>query len=299
MELRLLQYFLAVAREESITNAADVLHVTQPTLSRRMMELETELGTTLFHRTNRKTVLTEDGLRLRLRAEEIVDMVNKTESEFLSRSGPVSGDIYIGAGETDAMRLIARTMQQIHGEYPDIHYHLHSGNALDVMEKLNKGLLDFGLLIEPVDKSNYAYLRLPVADTWGIYMRKDSPYAALSSITAETLRELPLICSRQSLTNGDFTDWLGQELKDLHIIGTYNLLYNASLMVSEGLGYALCLDKLVNTETSGLCFRPLAPKLEANLVLVWKKHRMFSRAAEIFLDTLRQTLFDAPSSAES
>lgn len=299
MELRLLQYFLAVAREESITKAADVLHVTQPTLSRQMMELEAELGTTLFHRTNRKTVLTEDGLRLRLRAEEIVDMVNKTESEFLSRSGPVSGDIYIGAGETDAMRLIAKTAQQMHGMYPDIHYHLHSGNALDVMEKLDKGLLDFGLLIEPVDKSKYEYLRLPAVDTWGVLMRENSPYAALSGIQADILREMPLLCSRQALANGDFTDWLDHELKDLHVIGTYNLIYNAALMVSEGLCYALCLDKLVNTETSGLCFRPLAPTLEAKLVLVWKKHHMFSRAAEVFLDALRQTLFDAPSSAES
>lgn len=290
MELRLLQYFLAVAREESITKAADVLHVTQPTLSRQMMELEAELGTTLFRRTNRKTVLTEDGLRLRQRAEEIVDLVHKTESEFLSRIGPVSGDVYIGAGETNAMRLIAQTAQQVHTIYPDIHYHLHSGNALDVMEKLDKGLLDFGLLIEPVDKSRYAYLRLPVTDTWGVYMREDSPYAALPSITAETLRELPLICSRQSLVNGDFTDWLGHDLKNLHIIGTYNLLYNASLMVSEGLGYALCLDKLMNLETSGLCFRPLEPKWEAKLVLVWKKHQMFSRAAEVFLDALQHTL---------
>lgn len=290
MELRLLQYFLAVAREESITKAADVLHVTQPTLSRQMMELEAELGTSLFHRTNRKTVLTEDGLRLRQRAEEIVELVGKTEAEFLSGAGPVNGDVYIGAGETDAMRLIARTARQMHGMYPDIHYHLHSGNALDVMEKLDKGLLDFGLLIEPVDKSKYEYLRLPVTDTWGILMRADSPYAVLSGITAETLRELPLICSRQALTNGDFTDWLGHDLKNLHSIGTYNLLYNASLMVSEGLGYALCLDKLVNAENSGLCFRPLEPKLEAKLVLVWKKHHMFSRAAEVFLDALQNAM---------
>lgn len=290
MELRLLQYFLAVAREESITKAADILHVTQPTLSRQMMDLETELDTPLFCRTNRKTVLTEDGLRLRQRAEEIVELVSKTEAEFRSGDGPVSGNIYIGAGETDAMRLIAQTARQIHGVYPDVHYHLHSGNALDVMEKLDRGLLDFGLLIEPVDKSKYEYLRLPVTDIWGIYMRADSPYAKLPAVTAETLRQLPLICSRQSLANGDFTDWLGHDLKDLNIIGTYNLLYNAALMASEGLGYALSLDKLINVETGGLCFRPLEPKLEAKLVLVWKKHQMFSRAAELFLDTLRQTI---------
>lgn len=290
MELRLLQYFLAVAREENITKAAELLHVTQPTLSRQMAELEANLGTTLFHRTNRKTVLTEDGLRLRQRAEEIVDLVHKTESEFLTGNGPVSGDIYIGAGETDAMRLIAGAACRLHTQYPEIYYHLYSGNALDVMEKLDKGLLDFGLLIEPVDKSKYEYLRLPTKDTWGVYMRADSPYVTLPYITAETLRELPLLCSRQSLANGDFTDWLGHELKDLHIIGTYNLLYNAALMVSEGLGYALSLDKLINVETSGMCFRLLKPPLEAKLVLVWKKHHMFSRAAELFLNELRQTI---------
>lgn len=292
MELRILQYFLAVAREESITKAADTLHITQPTLSRQMMELEAELGTALFRRGNRKTVLTEEGRRLRQRAEEIVELVSKTETEFLPGPGSVSGDIYIGAGETDAMRLIAQTARKMHGMYPDIHYHLHSGNALDVMEKLDKGLLDFGLLIEPVDKSKYEYLRLPITDTWGIYMREDSPYAKLPAITAETLRELPLICSRQSLANGGFTEWLGHDLKKLHIIGTYNLLYNASLMVSEWLGYALGLDKLVNVETGSLCFRPLEPKLEAKIVLVWKKQQLFSRAAELFLDTLLQSIGD-------
>lgn len=290
MELRVLQYFLAVAREESITKAAELLHITQPTLSRQMMELEAELGTALFRRTNRKTILTEDGQRFRQRAEEITELVSKTETEFLSGAGPVAGDIYIGAGETDAMRLIARTARELHGLYPDIRYHLYSGNATDVMEKLDKGLLDFGLLIEPVDKRKYEYLRLPVTDTWGIYMREDSPYSKLPAVTADTLRELPLICSRQSLANGDFTDWLGHDLKELNVIGTYNLLYNASLMVSEGLGYALCLDKLVNVETGSLCFRPLEPKFEAKLVLVWKKQHMFSRAAELLLDTLRRRL---------
>lgn len=290
MELRLLQYFLAVAREESITKAAEVLHVTQPTLSRQMMELEAELGTALFIRTNRKTVLTENGLRLRQRAEEIVELVGKTEAEFLSESGCIDGDVYIGGGETDAMRLIAKTAHQLHEKHPDIYYHLYSGNALDVMEKLDKGLLDFGVLIEPVDKSKYEYLRLPAVDTWGVLMRKDSPYAALSGISAKTLRELPLICSRQSLANGDFTDWLGQNLKELRLIGSYNLVYNASLMVAEGLGYALCLDKLVNVDTGDLCFRPLQPKMEAKLILVWKKHQMFSRAAEVFLSALREDL---------
>jgi len=290
MELRLLQYFLAVAREESITKAAEVLHVTQPTLSRQMMELEAELGTTLFQRTNRKTVLTEDGLRLRQRAEEIVELVNKTKSEFLIEHGRISGDIFIGGGETDAMRLIAKTAHQLHKKYPDIYYHLYSGNALDVMEKLDKGLLDFGVLIEPVDKGKYEYLRLPAVDTWGGLMREDSPYAALPGITAEILRDMPLIYSRQSMVNGDFTDWLGQELKELRLIGSYNLVYNASLMVAEGLGCALCLDKLVNVETSGLCFRPLQPKMEAKLVLVWKKQQLFSPAAEVFLNTLRQAI---------
>lgn len=290
MELRLLQYFLAVAREESITKAAAVLHVTQPTLSRQMMELEAALGTALFLRTNRKTVLTEDGLRLRQRAEEIVELVSKTEAEFFAGNERISGDVYIGGGETDAMRLIAKTAHRLQERYPELYYHLYSGNALDVMEKLDKGLLDFGVLIEPVDKGKYAYLELPATDTWGVLMREDSPYADLPGITAETLREMPLIYSRQALANGDFTDWLGQELSQLRLIASYNLIYNASLMVAEGLGYALCLDKLVNVETSGLCFRPLQPKKETKLVLVWKKSQIFSRPAEAFLNALREAL---------
>lgn len=287
MELRVLRYFLAVAREETISGAAEALHVTQPTLSRQLMELEEELGKKLFIRGKRKTVLTEDGLFLRRRAQEIIELADQTETDIRSGEKFVSGDIYIGGGETDAMRIVARAAKKLQEKHPDIRYHLFSGNADDVTERLDKGLLDFGVLIEPADKKKYDYLKLPAADTWGILMREDSPYASREFMRPEDLQGLPLLTSRQSMVQNEMSGWLGQAFDTLHIVATYNLLYNASLMVEEGLGYALCLDRIVNTAGSGLCFRPLSPKMEAGLVMVWKKYRAFSKAAGAFLDTLQ------------
>jgi DNA-binding transcriptional LysR family regulator len=289
VELRVLRYFLAVAREENITNAAESLHVTQPTLSKQLMDLEVELGKKLFIRGNRKITLTEEGLFLRKRAQEIIDLVGKTESEFNKPDENISGDIYIGGGETDAMRLIAKTVNTLQREYPNIHYHLFSGNADDVTERLDKGLLDYGILIEPVDIKKYDYLRLPATDTWGLLMKKDSPLAEFDSIRSEQLWDIPLICSRQTLVSNEIAEWLKGDYEKLNVVATYNLIYNASLMVDEGVGYALCLDKLVNTSSdSGLCFRPLEPKLKAGLVIVWKKYQVFSKANEVFLQKLQE-----------
>ncbi len=290
MELRVLRYFLAVAQEESISGAADYLHLTQPTLSRQLMDLEEELGKKLFIRGSRKVRLTEDGLLLRKRASEIVELVEKTESEFWGSKEAVAGDVYIGGGESDAMRLIARAARTLQRLHPNVHYHLFSGNAGDVCEKLDKGCLDFGILLEPVNLKRYDYVRLPCTDLWGVLMRKDSPLAALESIRAEDLLGKPLLLSRQAMGKDSLSAWFGMDYTDLNIVATYNLLYNASLMVEEGLGYAVTLDRLVNTTgDSPLCFRPLEPRLEIGLYVVWKKFQIFSKAAAKFLAALEET----------
>lgn len=288
MEVRVLRYFLAVAQEESISGAAEYLHLTQPTLSRQLMDLEEELGKQLLIRGNRKVTLTEDGMLLRKRAGEIVALVDKTEAEFHETEEDIAGDVYIGAGETDAMRLLAQTARELQSEHPHIRYHLFSGNAQDVTERLDKGLLDFGILIEPADMRKYDYLKLPATDVWGVLMRRDSPLAAKEAIRPADLWGIPILTSRQALIKHDFSNWLGRDFDLLNIVTTYNLVYNASLMVAEGMGYALTLDKLVNTtRDSPLCFRPLEPRIEVGLDVVWKKYQVFSKAAEAFLDRLQ------------
>lgn len=291
MEIRVLKYFLSVAREQNITAAAKELHVTQPTLSKQLMDLEKELGQTLFIRGKRKTTLTEEGMLLRKRAQEIIDLVDKTETELSQSDEVIGGDVYIGGGETDAVRIIAKVLKQLQMKYPHIKYHLYSGNAEDVSERLDKGLLDFGIIIEPADIQKYDYLRLPATDKWGILMKKDSPLAVKTDISPEDLRGLPLLCANQARVRNEIASWFQDDYENLDIVATYNLIYNASIMVEEGMGYALCLDKLVNTTgSSNLCFRPLEPKLEVNLSIVWKKYQVFSKAAEKFLEKLQQEI---------
>lgn len=290
MELRVLQYFLAVAREQNISAAAHSLHLTQPTLSRQLRELEEELGKQLMIRGNRKITLTQDGMLLRKRAEEILDLVGRTEKELTQSDETISGDIYIGTGETDGVRQIARVAHAVQQRYPNILFHIVSGDAVDVCERLDKGLLDFGILLGDIDKTKYCYLELPMKDTWGVLMRRSSPLAEKDSIAPQDLWDKPLILSRQVDNKSGLYRWLGKEPSDLHTVSTYNLIYNASLMVSEGTGYAFALDKLVNTTGSDLCFRPLNPKLELGMYLVWKKSQSFSRAMELFQEQLQKNL---------
>ena len=293
MELRVLKYFLAIAKEGSITKAADSLYLTQPTLTRQMQNLEQELGQKLFVRGKYRVSLTPEGLIFKKRAEEIIDLVEKTCAEFASTNEVIKGDIYIGCGETDSMKYIAAVMKELQNEYPEIKFHIYSGNAEDVTEKLDKGLLDFGVLIQPIDLSKYDYLTLPKKDVWGVIMRKDSPLAAKKVITLKDLLNVPIIASRQmskkySKESG-FLDWFGKEFNNLNIAATYNLLYNAAIMVDAGIVYAVSLDKLANTsEQSSLCFRPLSPKLESGLDIVWKKNQVFSPAAQLFLTKLKE-----------
>lgn len=291
MEFRVLQYFLAIAREETISGAAEQLHITQPTLSRQMKELEDMLGKQLFVRGNRKITLTEDGMLLRHRAEEIIHLVEKTESEIMLSNTTISGDIYIGSGETEGMRFVARVIKKCQEEYPNINFHLFSGNAQDVADKIEKGLLDFGIVIEPADISKYDFIKLPTTDVWGLLMRKDSPLAELSKITAQDLKGLPLICSNQEMVKNEISGWMGEDFNTLDIKATYNLIYNASLLVEEGHSYALGLDKLINTTgNSNLHFTPLDPKIEVGLTLVWKKYQVFSMASTHFLKLLKEEL---------
>ena len=299
MELRVLRYFLAVAREGSITGAARLLHVTQPTLSRQIQDLEDELGQTLLIRSNHNATLTPEGMILRKRAEEIMELVGKTESEFNSMGQVVAGDVYIGGGETEAMKLIAGIIRELREDFPEVRYHLYSGNAEDVTERLDQGRLDFGILIQPVDLSKYNYVNLPAKDVWGVVMRKASPLAAKESITCKDLLNMPLLCSRQVMLRtsapNEYLEWFGEDFDKLNIVGTYNLIYNAALMVDEGIGYAVTLDKLVNVTGSGdLCFRPLEPKLEAGLSIVWKKYQVFSSAAELFLERIQEKFSAMP-----
>ncbi|TPF16709.1 LysR family transcriptional regulator [Priestia megaterium] len=292
MEIRVLRYFLMVAREGNITKAADVLHVTQPTMSRQLKDLEQELGKKLFIRSSHSIILTDEGMLLRNRAEEIVNMVDKLEAEFSSMEETIGGDVYIGGGETEAMKHIARVAKDVQLRYPNIRYHLYSGNEEDITERLDKGLLDFGILIQPADISKYNYLNMPAKDVWGVVMRKDSPLALKESIQAADLLNVPLICSRQAMkqtfSKNEFADWFGEDFHKLNIVTTYNLAYNAAIMAEEGVGYAITLDKIVNTSTnSNLCFRPLQPRLESGLNIVWKKHHVLSVAADAFLKELQ------------
>lgn len=291
MDIQVLQYFLAVAREESITKAAEVLHMTQPPLSRQLKDLEDELGKQLFIRGNRKITLTEEGLILRRRAEEMVELMEKTKSE-VSRSGQnIRGDIYIGGGETKGFRLLSKVAEKVRIKHPGIRYHLFSGNADDVSERLDRGLLDFGILVEPADIKKYDFIKLPAKDQWGLLMRRDHPLAEKESISPKDLTKIPLIASYQSIAHNELSGWLGREYESLNIITTYNLLYNASLMVEENVGCALCLDGIIpEYENSPLCFRPLDPKVEVNLDIVWKKYQIFTKAAEIFLEALQDRI---------
>ena len=292
VELRVLRYFLAVVRMQSISAAAEELHITQPTLSRQLMELEEELGAKLFDRgrKNRRVALTEAGKRLHRQAEEIVALADKTLRSFQAPQKEISGEIAIGGGETDAMRLVARAARALTREHPNIRYHLYSGNADDVTERLDKGLLDFGVLIEPANMKKYDYIRLPATDTWGLLMPRDCPLAARPVIRPQDLWDLPLITSQQSMLSNEFSGWLGKEFEKLRIVATYNLVYNASLLVDEGLGYALCFDKLINTQGSSLCFRPFSPPMVSEAYVVWKKYQVFSKAAEKFLQELQSQL---------
>ncbi|MEG0240558.1 LysR family transcriptional regulator [Anaerorhabdus sp.] len=289
MELRVLEYFLAVTREQSISAAAESLHLSQPTLSRQLKDMEDELGKQLIVRGNRKITLTEEGMILRKRAEEILDLVRKTENEINVSDDMISGDIYIGTGETEGMRLIASTAKEIQEIYPHIHFHVVSGDSVDIIERLNRGLYDFAILLGDIDTTKYDSILLPCKDIWGVLTREDSILASKKEIHPEDLWNEPLILSRQAMNSYGLPTWFKKDMNELHVSATYNLIYNASIMVQEGMGHALTLDHLVNTTgDSDLCFRPLSPSLELGMQIVWKKYQVLSKPTEKFLNRLQE-----------
>ena len=293
MELRLLEYFLAVAREQNITAAAESLHISQPALSTQLKNMEDELGKQLLIRGvkgSRKVILTEEGMILRKRAEEMLLLMRRTEEEITGSNETIAGNVFIGTGETETVRLFAKVAKKLQKKYPDIRYNISSGNAEHVLEYLDKGLIDFGLLFTEIDAQKYEAIPVPIKDTWGVLMRKDPPLAEKETICPEDLWDKPLIVSHQKGDDVYLNQWLQREESELHIVATYNLLFNASLLVDEGLGYALCYDKLINTKGSNLCFRPFSPRLEARGFIVWKKYQVFSKAANIFLQCLQELL---------
>ena len=288
MDIRVLKYFLAVARAESITRAAEELHMSQPPLSRQLKDLEDELGKQLLIRGSRRVTLTEEGMILRRRAEEIISLMEKAQSEIACACSDINGWICVGGGETDGMRLVARAVKALCDEYPNVMIHLHSGNGEDVKEQLERDMLDFAMIGGASDLSGYNFLRIPVKDRWGVLMRRDHPLAAREVIRTEDLTGVPLLKSAQDLVENELSGWMGANRDRLNIVGEYNLLYNAALMVEEGVACALCFDRLIDTGADkDLCFRRLEPELRVNQMLIWKKDKKLSKAAEKFLEKLR------------
>ena len=288
MELRVLRYFLEVAREENVTHAAQRLHVSQPTLSRQIKELEDELGKKLFTRSNYNIKLTEEGMLLRKRAEDILEMADKTLAEFKSLDEINGGDIHIGCAESNGIAHFIRIIKSMQEKYPRIRYHFYSSGTDAVNERLDRGLLDFAIIVQEVDPTKYNYLRIPASDQWGLIMRKDSPLARHSCIHLRDLMDIPLILSRQAMGE-EMPRWFGETQEKLNVVATYDLLFNTSVMVREGFGYVLGFDGLVYTgPDSDLCFRPLEPALISPMYLVWRKYSVFSPPAALLLQALQQ-----------
>ncbi|MCH5255571.1 MAG: LysR family transcriptional regulator [Lachnospiraceae bacterium] len=291
IETRLLQYFLAIAEEQSITRAADYLHITQPTLSKQMMDLEASLGKQLLIRGKKKVTLTEDGAYLRSRAQEIISLMEKTEASFRESEQVITGDVHIGCGEHRSTYPIMQMIHAIQEEYPDIRFHFFSGNADAITERLDKGLLDMGFLLEPEINPRYDYQMLPLYETWGVLMRKDSEFAGRDSISFKELSDLPLIMPSQTSNSNQITTFFADTLSSPHMVASYNLIYNAGLMVEAGMGYALCIDDLINTAGNHpLTFVPLSPTLKSNVYLFTKKYQVFSKATKLFLDRLQEEI---------
>lgn len=287
IETRLLQYFLAVAREQNITRAAESLHIAQPTLSKQMMELEQQLGKPLFIRGKKKITLTDEGAYFRSRAQEMMDLMAKTESMFRSDEDTVAGDIWFGCGETPIMGCITQIFHDLQTEYPGLKFHIFSGDGDSVLEKLDKGLLDMGLMLGAASPEKYRRIPLNLANRFGLLMPGNAPLASRETIPVELLRSLPLIVSQQTVSDQLFREWIGPDYDNLNIIATYNLIYNATFMVEQGMGYGLCLENLVNTEGKrDLTFRPMEPELSVSACLVVKKYQVLSRSAQLLLDEI-------------
>lgn len=289
MEFRVLKYFLMVAREENITKAAALLHITQPTLSRQLMQLEEELGVKLFHRSKHSIILTEDGMLLRRRAQEMVSLSDKTVQELSHKDDALSGEIAIGCGETKSMVFLSEQIRDFRQRYPLVQFSIHSAIADDIKERIEKGILDMGLLAEPVDISKYEFIRMPHKEHWGILTRRDSGLALKKHIRPEDLADVPLLMVKREMVKNELSSWFGEYYEQLHISATYNLVINAAAMVRGGVGTALCFDLGIEYHDD-LCFVPLMPVLETGSVLVWKKNQVMSKISAHFIQTIKNAI---------
>lgn len=290
MELRELECFAAVAREGSISAAAETMGMSQPNLSRMMASLERDLGASLFVRGSRRVELTEEGRVLRRRALELLELAQMAREEVSETSSAVAGTVRIDAGETDAFRLVCEAMVSLRRSHPGVRFQVHSGNAADVIDRLDRGLTDFGIVIEPADKSRYEHVGLPASVGWGALVRSDDPLADRASVGPRDLDGRDLIVSQQDGALNGIAGWMGRDPSD-SVVATYNLLYNASLMVSEGLGTALCLEGIADTSPgSGLRFLPLDPPLEAGMAMIWRRGVVQGRAQRLFLEGMRSAM---------
>ncbi len=289
MEIRVLKYFLMVAREENITKAANLLHITQPTLSRQLIQLEEELGTTLFHRSKYRIVLTEDGMLLKRRAQEIIELADKAKKELSREAEALSGEIFFGCAETRNMTFLSRKMAAFREKYPLVHYNIYSATADDLKDRIEKGLLDICLFTEPVDIGKYEFLRLEKKEVWGVLVRKDSPLASKETVTPEDLAKVPLLMSRREMVQNELANWFGDFYDQLDVAANYNLILNAADMVKNHIGVALCF--YIENISNDLCFIPFSPALETGAVLAWKKNFVFSAAATKFIHYIKDSIF--------
>ncbi len=290
MEIRVLRYFLEIARVGNMSRAAETLHISQPTLSKQMKELEEELGKKLFRRGSVGLTLTDEGMLLRKRAEDILDMVDKTTDEFNALDTVTGGEVHIGCAESHQIKYLARIIKEFREDYPLFRYHLTSGNTEQVVERLDRGLIDFAVIVEPPNLSKYNYIEVPETNAWGLVMKKDDPLASKTCIEVEDLIGLPIICSAQAM-QVDIPRWCGEKADMLNLTGTINLAYNGSVFVKEGVGYMLSFDNLIDTSTnSPLTFRPLNPPLETKMYVIWKKYQVFTPIAELLIDEMKNKL---------
>lgn len=285
MELRTLKYFLVVAREENITKAAALLHVTQPTLSRQMMQLEEELGVQLFTRSSHNIILTEQGMLLKRRAQELVSLAEKTKQE-LAQQQILNGEVAIGSGEYRSSVLLAQILAQFHKRHPQVRYEIFSGNSDDIKERIERGLLDVGFLLEPVDVSKYEFVRIPIQEEWGVLVSEGSKLEQKTSVTPQDLADKSLLFARRDLVKRELMNWFGSYADDLNIVACGNLPFNLSMLVQQGMGAYLSIRK--SCQYDGVCFRPLSPKLESNVVLAWKKNQAMSPAAQKLLEEAKK-----------
>lgn len=289
MELRVLKYFLTVADEGNITRAADILHVTQPTLSRQLMELEDELGTVLLIRGKRSVTLTDEGFLFKQQAETIVSLADKLEHTFTDQKDVICGTIRIGATEAVGGRILAAYMKEFRGKYPDVQFDLYNGMADNIKEMVEHGLLDMGLVMEPIDTAKFEYIRLPQKETWGILIRKDHELAEKESINVEDIKQYPLIMPGRENAKNQILHWMRCEESALNIPAYYNILSNAALLVEAGMGCAVCLDGALSIHADPeICFRKIFPTQVTRSVILWKKNHLFSHAASLFLQTIQE-----------